>query len=397
MYSFEAQLKEQSEDASKREVAIQSTLGGIISCLKERVTLLANQTVTTPVGIGKFLKLSPDSMGKVTQYSGRGIFQTTTLRHATPTAKRSGFLVNVVNCLRPIIQKICEIPKFRDGRTDATGVCELVLASMRKNKVERITTNKRGGVTVVSVSSTRKRKLFVNADDRTPESRKRCKQSLSLPLDEPCRHPHSEPTRCPPIPALDPKCTEKCAESGCKTRAAANCKYCPVSWCRPHLENKLCRSEHLPAATSEFVCPQCRPKIDAHRHSKEGCATCNEIEFFKEDLVLCARRTKCADLISKALNLCDAIDTIVGHNARIVNQERFWPAALDRMKDRKQYDHVLLKSDYWKKFEGTALKVGLTLNPTLTLTLTLNLNPYPNPNTEFATRWVYVKQTRSRV
>lgn len=216
-------------------------------------------------------------------------------------------------------------------------------------------------------------------------------------LDEPCRHPHSEPTRCPPIPALDPKCTEKCAESGCKTRAAANCKYCPVSWCRPHLENKLCRSEHLPAATSEFVCPQCRPKIDAHRHSKEGCATCNEIEFFKEDLVLCARRTKCADLISKALNLCDAIDTIVGHNARIVNQERFWPAALDRMKDRKQYDHVLLKSDYWKKFEGTALKVGLTLNPTLTLTLTLNLNPYPNPNTEFATRWVYVKQTRSRV
>ena len=193
MYSFEAQLKEQSEDASKREVAIQSTLGGIISCLKERVTLLANQTVTTPVGIGKFLKLSPDSMDKVTQYSGRGIFQTTTLRHATPTAKRSGFLVNVVNCLRPIIQKICEIPKFRDGRTDATGVCELVLASMRKNKVERITTNKRGGVTVVSVSSTRKRKLFVNADDRTPESRKRCKQSLSLPLTGQRTPPNSYP------------------------------------------------------------------------------------------------------------------------------------------------------------------------------------------------------------
>ena len=106
--------------------------------------------------------------------------------------KRSSFLVNVVNCLRPIITKICEIPKFRDGRTDARGVCELVLVAMRKNLVERITTNKRGGVTVVSVSSTRKRKLFGNSDDRTPERRKRCKQT------QPLKEQQTPPTPYPP-------------------------------------------------------------------------------------------------------------------------------------------------------------------------------------------------------
>lgn len=32
---------------------------------------------------------------------------------------------------------------------------------------------------------------------------------------------------------------------------------------------------------------------------------------------------------------------------------------LDKMRKGKEYDHVLLKSDYWKKFEGTVLKQGL--------------------------------------
>jgi len=50
---------------------------------------------------------------------------------------------------------------------------------------------------------------------------------------------------------------------------------------------------------------------------------------------------------------------MVGHTARIVNQERFWPSALEKMRKDKDFGHVLLKSDYWKKFEGTALKVGL--------------------------------------
>ena len=57
--------------------------------------------------------------------------------------------------------------------------------------------------------------------------------------------------------------------------------------------------------------------------------------------------------------MCESIDIIAGHNARIVNQERFWPALMDEMRIKKQYDHVALKSDDWKKFEGTVLKVEL--------------------------------------
>ena len=68
-------------------------------------------------------------------------------------------------------------------------------------------------------------------------------------------------------------------------------------------------------------------------------------------------------------------------------QERYWPHLLDQMrkscfrkveekesevdsdeearegggqssKKTNEYDHVLLKSDYWKKFEGTVMKQG---------------------------------------
>ena len=143
-HSFEIKSKRQSEEAALRQAGITATMGDVISCLQERLQLLANKTVTTPIGIATALKLSPDSMNKVSQYSSRGIFQSLKLVNAAPTGKRSGFLVNVVKCLRPLITKICEIPKFRDGNTDAAGVCELVLSAMRKGPV----------------SNSRKRKLF---------------------------------------------------------------------------------------------------------------------------------------------------------------------------------------------------------------------------------------------
>ena len=181
-------------------------------------------------------------------------------------------------------------------------------------------------------------------------------------LDEPCTHDHPHPTSRPEKPTpVDHTATDTCSQPDCKRKASAKCKYCRVSLCRDHLETNLCTSECLPPAKvmgKEFVCPTCRPLVDAYRHTKEGCATCNEVEFFKEDLLLCARRTKCPDLIGQAKSVCESIDIMVGHNARIVNQERFWPAALDKMRVNKDYGHVLLKSDYWKKFEGTALKVG---------------------------------------
>ena len=107
----------------------------IVEGFTDRVHALTNKTVTTPVGIGKTLQLSPNSMEKVSKYSSRGIWQSRNLTDATPTRKRSGFLVNVVNCFKPIIRKICEIPKFIDGNSDATGVCALILTAMRKEQV----------------------------------------------------------------------------------------------------------------------------------------------------------------------------------------------------------------------------------------------------------------------
>ena len=53
---------------------------------------------------------------------------------------------------------------------------------------------------------------------------------------------------------------------------------------------------------------------------------------------------------------------MIGHTARIVQQEKFWPSVLEKMRKDKEYDHVLLKSDYWKKFDGTVLKQVLCQN-----------------------------------
>jgi hypothetical protein len=60
----------------------------------------------------------------------------------------------------------------------------------------------------------------------------------------------------------------------------------------------------------------------------------------------------------RAERLCTNIDAMIGHVARIANQERFWPDQLKRMRAELRYDHVLVKSDYWKKFAGTATKQG---------------------------------------
>jgi hypothetical protein len=181
-------------------------------------------------------------------------------------------------------------------------------------------------------------------------------------LNEPCEHDHPDPTTRPELPPKETAKSTTCSEPGCTKRPSSHCRHCRVSFCRKHLEANLCRSEHLPPAKilgDDFVCPTCQPRVDAHKHTRDGCATCDEVQFFKEDLLLCAERTKCSELLGQAKLVCECIDTMVAHTARIVNQERFWPSELEEMRRMKQYDKVLLKSDYWKKFEGTALKVGL--------------------------------------
>ena len=159
--------------------------------------------------------------------------------------------------------------------------------------------------------------------------------SLADPrLNQPCTHDHPDPTRRPDMPRTETRTSSTCSESGCKKRPASHCKHCRVSFCRAHLESTLCTSECLPPASvlgDEFVCQRCQPLRDACKHSAEGCATCDELEFFKQDLLHCARHTKCPDILEQAKSVCESIDLMVGHTARIVNQERFWPAEMEEM------------------------------------------------------------------
>ena len=50
------------------------------------------------------------------------------------------------------------------------------------------------------------------------------------------------------------------------------------------------------------------------------------------------------DMAKRVQVLCTNIKYYVGHQARVVNQERFWPDLLRRMKDERLYDRVAIKS-----------------------------------------------------
>ena len=164
-----------------------------------------------------------------------------------------------------------------------------------------------------------------------------------------------------PPPACASK-SDKCCKEGCKTRPTCHCQHCNTSFCRPHCAQVLCSSENMPKTFGKtFVCPECQPKVDACRHSELGCATCDEIQFFKMDLMKCAEASQDDQILGRARDVCTSIDIMVGHTARTSNQERYWPELLDKMRTNLEYDHVLLKSDYWKKFEGTVMKQGSLL------------------------------------
>ena len=157
-------------------------------------------------------------------------------------------------------------------------------------------------------------------------------------LNEPCTHEHPDPRARPDMPRTQESRSVKCSDAGCEKKPSAHCKHCRVSFCREHLKSNLCSSECLPPAIimgDKFVCRGCQPLRDACKHTTTGCATCDEVEFFKEDLLVCARRTKCPDLLGRAKCVCESIDIMVGHNARTVNQERFWPELMEEMRTQK--------------------------------------------------------------
>lgn len=79
----------------------------------------------------------------------------------------------------------------------------------------------------------------------------------------------------------------------------------------------------MPATVEEaFVCRECSPNVEKQWHKEEGCASCDELEYFKKDLLKCARETGDEDIIGRANDVCENIDIMAGHIARVSNQAR---------------------------------------------------------------------------
>ena len=124
--------KKQAGEAEQMRVELEARLNDIVSSLEARINILSNKKARTPISLAQVLELSPHSTKQVTRGSKRGIFRTNKLTDATPTGKRERFLDNIVQSLKPIIMKICSIPKFRGDKPDARGVCKLILSSVYK-------------------------------------------------------------------------------------------------------------------------------------------------------------------------------------------------------------------------------------------------------------------------
>ena len=84
----------------------------------------------------------------------------------------------------------------------------------------------------------------------------------------------------PPICAST---SDVCCSGACKKKPTCHCKHCDTSFCREHCSKELCTAEHMPKSFgTDFVCTSCAPKVDSCQHSNEGCATCSEIQYFKQ-------------------------------------------------------------------------------------------------------------------
>lgn len=129
-----------------------------------------------------------------------------------------------------------------------------------------------------------------------------------------CHHTFSTP---PPLVTVN---SIKCCDGSCSKRSKYHCKHCPTSFCTKHLEENVCTSETVPPHFgNSFVCKECSPKVESTSH-KKGCASCDEIQFFKLDLMKVAIASGSEDILGRAEYLCDSIDTMVGHIMRTANQ-----------------------------------------------------------------------------
>ena len=118
----------------------------------------------------------------------------------------------------------------------------------------------------------------------------------------------------------------RCCQEGCNKRSQHHCRHCVTSFCRQCLSRSICTAEELPSDfPQQFVCPKCSPAVERKHHQEGGCATCDEVHYFKLDLTKVARSTGDKDIIGRAEGVCEAIDTMVAHAARMVNQVLLHP------------------------------------------------------------------------
>jgi len=134
-------------------------------------------------------------------------------------------------------------------------------------------------------------------------------------LNNPCRH--DKVSDGPPVVPIDSaaRCTS------CPKKSKHHCKHCNTSFCRNHCEGNICTTECLPQKFGKFfVCTSCSPKVEAKTHKEGGCATCDEVHFFKLDIMKAALATGSSDILGRAENLCASIDTMTAHIMRTSNQ-----------------------------------------------------------------------------
>lgn len=89
-----------------------------------------------------------------------------------------------------------------------------------------------------------------------------------------------------PLPPTCDNTHDGCRATGCTQTATMHCRHCETSLCRKHCTEEVCDDKvpkELPTSFGpDFVCSTCSKKVDSCQHSPEGCATCDEIHYFKQ-------------------------------------------------------------------------------------------------------------------
>ena len=103
---------------------------------KQHARALENaSTGTSVVDLASVIGVSPNKMAKVTKASKRGSLKTELLENATTgNESKPAFLKRVEATLTPLVEQICDIPKFKSGQADSGGVAAMLLGKLARKK-----------------------------------------------------------------------------------------------------------------------------------------------------------------------------------------------------------------------------------------------------------------------